>query len=214
MQGMSYEKRIELGNQVPTLGQFQVIKQIPQYQTCEVHNLVPAPKNVPETLKHVVFNIERGVTLHETIDFLKMCPDLKDIDIIYANELDDGAERSGNQNVAMEIAKAIGMNYAYGLEFIELVNPKRDFMAMHCFPAGRFAGQRPCICRNSTIGILIDRSALAPASVLFVRWMSAAVKSALWLSIWKTARTVRAELHKWMRFIRKSSVRLHRMCQL
>lgn len=98
MQGMSYEKRIALGNQVPTLGQFQVIKQIPQYQTCEVHNLVPAPKNVPETLKHVVFNIERGVTLHETIDFLKMCPDLKDIDIIYANELDDGAERSGNQN--------------------------------------------------------------------------------------------------------------------
>lgn len=123
MQGMSYEERIALGNQVPTLGQFQVIKQIPQYQTCEVHNLVPAPKSVPETLKHVVFNIERGVTLHETIDFLKMCPDLKDIDIIYANELDDGAQRSGNQNVAMEIAKAIGMNYAYGLEFIELVNP-------------------------------------------------------------------------------------------
>ena len=132
MQGMSYEERIALGNQVPTLGQFQVIKQIPQYQTCEVHNLVPAPKNVPETLKHVVFNIERGVTLHETIDFLKMCPDLKDIDIIYANELDDGAERSGNQNVAMEIAKAIGMNYAYGLEFIEAHwRPRR-----HCLFAG------------------------------------------------------------------------------
>ena len=111
MQGMSYEERIALGNQVPTLGQFQVIKQIPQYQTCEVHNLVPAPKSVPETLKHVVFNIERGVTLHETIDFLKMCPELNDIDIIYANELDDGAQRSGNQNVAMEIAKAIGMNH-------------------------------------------------------------------------------------------------------
>ena len=31
--------------------------------------------------------------------------------------------RSGNCNVAYEIAKSIGMNYAYGLEFIELVNP-------------------------------------------------------------------------------------------
>ena len=123
MEAMSYETRIALGNQVPDLGQFRVIEKIPQYQTCEVHNLVPAPETVPETLKHVVFNIERGVTLHETIDFLKMCPDLRDMDIIYANELDDGAERSGNQNVAMEIAKAIGMNYAYGLEFIELVNP-------------------------------------------------------------------------------------------
>ena len=78
---------------------------------------------VPEVLRHVVFNIERGQTLHETIDFLNMCPDFKKMDIIYANELDDGAVRSGNCNVAYEIAKSIGMNYAYGLEFIELVNP-------------------------------------------------------------------------------------------
>ena len=59
-----------------------------------------APAEVPETLRHVVFNIERGQTLHETIDFLNMCPDLKNMDIIYANELDDGAVRSGNCHVA------------------------------------------------------------------------------------------------------------------
>lgn len=120
---MSYENRIALGNLVPTLGQFKVMDKIPQYQQCEVHNLVEAPAEVPEVLRHVVFNIERGQTLHETIDFLNMCPDLKNMDIIYANELDDGAVRSGNCNVAYEIAKSIGMNYAYGLEFIELVNP-------------------------------------------------------------------------------------------
>ena len=62
--------------------------------------------------------LNAALRLHETIDFLKMCPDLRDMDIIYANELDDGAERSGNQNVAMEIAKAIGMNYAYGLNLL------------------------------------------------------------------------------------------------
>ena len=123
METLSYEKRIELGNLVPALGQFKVMEKIPQYQQCEVHNLVEAPAEVPETLRHVVFNIERGQTLHETIDFLNMCPDLKNMDIIYANELDDGAVRSGNCNVAYEIAKSIGMNYAYGLEFIELVNP-------------------------------------------------------------------------------------------
>ena len=120
---MSYENRIALGNLVPTLGQFKVMDKIPQYQQCEVHNLVEAPAEVPEVLRHVVFNIERGQTLHETIDFLNMCPELKNMDIIYANELDDGAVRSGNCNVAYEIAKSIGMNYAYGLEFIELVNP-------------------------------------------------------------------------------------------
>ena len=85
MKALSYDERIRLGNQVPELGQFKVIEQIPQYQICEVHNLVPAPDETPATLKHVVFNIERGVTLHETIDFLNMCPDLTDIDIIYAN---------------------------------------------------------------------------------------------------------------------------------
>lgn len=217
MQGMSYEKRIALGNQVPTLGQFQVIKQIPQYQTCEVHNLVPAPKNVPETLKHVVFNIERGVTLHETIDFLKMCPDLKDIDIIYANELDDGAERSGNQNVAMEIAKAIGMNYAYGLEFIELVNPndEKGFHGNALFSRWPIRWAK-AVHLPEQYNWYFDRQKRigARVGIGLVRWMSAAVKSALWLSIWKTARTVRAELHKWMRFIRKSSVRLRRMCRL
>ena len=62
MEAMSYETRIALGNQVPDLGQFRVMEKIPQYQTCEVHNLVPAPETVPETLKHVVFNIERSVT--------------------------------------------------------------------------------------------------------------------------------------------------------
>ena len=123
METMSYENRIALGNLVPTIGQFKVMDKIPQYQQCEVHNLVEAPAEVPEVLRHVVFNIERGQTLHETIDFLNMCPDFKNIDIIYANELDDGAVRSGNCNVAYEIAKSIGMNYAYGLEFIELVNP-------------------------------------------------------------------------------------------
>ena len=120
---MSYENRIALGNLVPTIGQFKVMDKIPQYQQCEVHNLVEAPAEVPEVLRHVVFNIERGQTPHETIDFLNMCPDFKNMDIIYANELDDGAVRSGNCNVAYEIAKSIGMNYAYGLEFIELVNP-------------------------------------------------------------------------------------------
>ncbi|MDO4491381.1 MAG: hypothetical protein Q4B85_09965 [Lachnospiraceae bacterium] len=123
MEGISYEERIRLGNLVPQQGQLAVMEQIPAYQTCEVFNVAEAPGEAPQQLKHVVFNIERGVTLQETIDFLNMCPDLKDMDVIYANELDDGAERSGNQNVARKIAEAIGMNYAYGLEFIELVNP-------------------------------------------------------------------------------------------
>ena len=47
METMSYENRIALGNLVPTLGQFKVMDKIPQYQQCEVHNLVEAPAEVP-----------------------------------------------------------------------------------------------------------------------------------------------------------------------
>ena len=50
---MSYENRIALGNLVPTLGQFKVMDKIPQYQQCEVHNLVEAPAEVPEVLRLV-----------------------------------------------------------------------------------------------------------------------------------------------------------------
>ena len=50
---MSYENRIALGNLVPTIGQFKVMDKIPQYQQCEVHNLVEAPAEVPEVLRLV-----------------------------------------------------------------------------------------------------------------------------------------------------------------
>ena len=53
METMSYENRIALGNLVPTIGQFKVMDKIPQYQQCEVHNLVEAPAEVPEVLRLV-----------------------------------------------------------------------------------------------------------------------------------------------------------------
>ena len=64
MKALSYDERIRLGNQVPELGQFKVIEQIPQYQICEVHNLVPAPDETPATLKHVVFNSISNAASH------------------------------------------------------------------------------------------------------------------------------------------------------
>ena len=197
---MSYENRIALGNLVPTLGQFKVMDKIPQYQQCEVHNLVEAPAEVPEVLRHVVFNIERGQTLHETIDFLNMCPDFKNIDIIYANELDDGAVRSGNCNVAYEIAKSIGMNYAYGLEFIELVNPD-DNKGFH---------GNALFSRWPIRWAKVVRSASARALPLSARSTSAAGKSARSASIWRTARTARAAKPRWQSCMMRSKSRSRR----
>ena len=42
--------------------------------------------------------------------------------MILANELDDGCVRSGQKDTTRELAERLGMNYVFGLEFIELVN--------------------------------------------------------------------------------------------
>ena len=204
---MSYENRIALGNLVPTIGQFKVMDKIPQYQQCEVHNLVEAPAEVPEVLRHVVFNIERGQTLHETIDFLNMCPDFKNMDIIYTNELDDGAVRSGNCNVAYEIAKSIGMNYAYGLEFIELVNPNdnKGFHGNALFSRWPIRWAK-VVHMPEQYNWYYDRQKLP----LSARSTSAAGKSARSASIWRTARTARAAKLRWQSCMMRSKSRSRR----
>ncbi|MFR2288307.1 MAG: hypothetical protein ACLS69_00390 [Butyricicoccus sp.] len=212
METMSYENRIALGNLVPTIGQFKVMDKIPQYQQCEVHNLVEAPAEVPEVLRHVVFNIERGQTLHETIDFLNMCPDFKNMDIIYANELDDGAVRSGNCNVAYEIAKSIGMNYAYGLEFIELVNPddNKGFHGNALFSRWPIRWAKVVHMPEQYNWYYDRRSASARALPLSARSTSAAGKSARLASIWRTARTARAAKPRWQSCMMRSKSRSRR----
>lgn len=68
----------------------------------------------------MVFNMERGVYIDESIEFLKDNPSLQPFDLILANELDFGCARSGEKNTAEEVAKALGLSYVFGLEFIEL----------------------------------------------------------------------------------------------
>lgn len=123
MRGIPYEERRRLGERVPEEGQEAVMARIPQFSQAVVVNDFAAPETVPEALKIAVFNIERGMRFDATVDFLQTCPALRDADLILANELDDGCVRSGNQDVSANLAKALGMNYAFGLEFIELANP-------------------------------------------------------------------------------------------
>lgn len=62
------------------------------------------------------WNAERGTNWHV---FDKFFPDA---DIIILNELDWGMARSGNVHTVRLMADALGMNYAYGVEFMELTN--------------------------------------------------------------------------------------------
>jgi endonuclease/exonuclease/phosphatase family metal-dependent hydrolase len=45
---------------------------------------------------------------------------LSSADVIVLDEVDDGVKRTNYRNVARDLAQALGMNYAYGVEFVEL----------------------------------------------------------------------------------------------
>ena len=126
MQGIPLEERKALGALLDTRPQEEVMARIPQFGAAESDNFVPPPQTVPEALGVLMFNMERGVHLEEIQDFLRDCPDIQPFDLILANELDDGCARSGNKNTARELARAFGLNYAWGLEFIELVNDENE----------------------------------------------------------------------------------------
>ncbi|MGH9902478.1 MAG: endonuclease/exonuclease/phosphatase family protein, partial [Pyrinomonadaceae bacterium] len=51
---------------------------------------------------------------------LRQAERLKQADIVVLNEVDWGLKRTGYRNVAHELAGAAGMNYAYGVEFVEV----------------------------------------------------------------------------------------------
>ena len=60
----------------------------------------------------------RGSKARNTI--LEQVALMKDADVIVLNEADWGMKRTDYRNIAAELATALGMNYAYGVEFVEV----------------------------------------------------------------------------------------------
>ncbi|AEF84571.1 hypothetical protein TREPR_1979 [Treponema primitia ZAS-2] len=67
-----------------------------------------------------IFNMEAGRRLKEIKAYFTYLPQLKDADVLFANELDYGMARTGNLHVTKELAECLGMNYVYGVEFLTL----------------------------------------------------------------------------------------------
>uniref|UniRef100_A0A7S2M1N7 Endonuclease/exonuclease/phosphatase domain-containing protein n=1 Tax=Skeletonema marinoi TaxID=267567 RepID=A0A7S2M1N7_9STRA len=65
-------------------------------------------------LKVIEFNAERGKRWLESAELLR------DADVIILNEMDIGMARSDQQHTTRLMAYFLGMNYAWGLEFVEL----------------------------------------------------------------------------------------------
>jgi endonuclease/exonuclease/phosphatase family metal-dependent hydrolase len=92
---------------------------IPEIDDIEVWNGAGAapPRG---TLRLLAWNMERGRHWKEGARLIRETEALRDPDIILLGEMDLGMARSGNAHTTREMAAALGMNHAYGVEFLEL----------------------------------------------------------------------------------------------
>src|SRR4030095_8803297 len=84
-----------------------------------VKPLKPISPRIGKFLRVAEWNIERGLEF----DALKSAftdATLKQADVVVLNEADWGVNRTLFRNVAAELAEECGMNYAYGVEFVEV----------------------------------------------------------------------------------------------
>lgn len=78
-------------------------------------------------LRIISWNIARGARLNQIIEFLRAA----NADLVCLQEADRNALRTGRRNIASEIASALRMNYAFGVEFEELSECDGNLRAHH-----------------------------------------------------------------------------------
>ena len=84
---------------------------------------VPAPHG--RVLRAVAWNIQRGARFDDLRRTL-LAPPLAGADLLLLSEVDVGLGRSGNRNVARELAEALGMSYAFGVSYLALTDDFGD----------------------------------------------------------------------------------------
>ncbi len=124
MLAIGQTKLNEYSDMLKCSNQSEVMSEILQFNTVETVNSISHNNENVNSVNVLVFNMERGVYSREICEFLQHNGNISDFDIILANELDDGCYRSKNINTSEYIGKTLGMNYTFGLEFIELTNEK------------------------------------------------------------------------------------------
>lgn len=78
----------------------------------------PAPPR--DEIVVCAYNVERGLRLDDQLAAFRAGRGLPRPDVLLLSEADRGCTRSGYRNVAREYARALGMCYVYGAEFVEL----------------------------------------------------------------------------------------------
>ncbi len=103
---------------------------IPETEVIELDNAI-ANAAPGETLRVIAWNTERGRHWRDCVRLIQEHPDLQNPDVILLGEMDLGMARSANEHTTREMALALGMNYAYGVEFLELTGGEKEERERH-----------------------------------------------------------------------------------
>jgi len=71
-----------------------------------------------EFVRVAAWNLERGKEVVSAASFLASHPALAESDVLLLSEVDIGMERSGNHNVADELASRLGYDYVFGNSYV------------------------------------------------------------------------------------------------
>lgn len=85
----------------------------------------PPPSSDPTRVRAVHWNLEHGNEYAQIERALLTHPELRDADLVLLNEADLGMARSGNRDVAADLAQALGLHGVFAALFLELT-PGRD----------------------------------------------------------------------------------------
>ena len=116
---VSQERRDALernsGNRTPV----ELNRQLPEIDDLELFNGATGGRP-RKTLRLIAWNTERGRHWRDGSRLVQETPGLRDPDLVLLGEMDLGMARSANEHTTREMAAALGMNYVYGVEFVEL----------------------------------------------------------------------------------------------
>ena len=133
---MSLRDRQKWYSMPDEMGQ-QLTDAIPNLNVVEVDNTISPNRECPTELKVVELNAERGRKWMQASNL----DIVREADVVILNEMDIGMARSDNQHTTRLMAHYLKMNYAWGLEFVELTqgtkkdrwyaNKAPDFRGLH-----------------------------------------------------------------------------------
>ena len=108
--------------------QREYTNQLPNLDKIEIDNSISPGCSWGEnaTIKLIGWNAERGKYWNKFYEMIQEDDMLQNPLVLLMNEMDIGMARTGNVHTVRRLALKLGMNYAYGVEFLELTRGTKE----------------------------------------------------------------------------------------